>query len=493
MRHRDESGVALISALLVLLLMSALLVGFVALVTSDQRAGFATRDQTLAYSAAHAGLEQLTSDLGGLFAANFAPSGAQVLALQGTPPPLPGIQFASAGGAPGYTIAFNADASGNPRPEPNPRTISAGPFQGFLGLVTPYTITVTARTQAGGEVRMRREMQTVAIPVFQFGMFSENDLSFFPGPDFNFGGRIHSNANVYLAADGGTLSLSDRVTVVGEVIRTNLSNGYPTSTNYATTVRALRAPGIYRNLARNEGSLLGALGTAQNEPTWTNLSVGTYAGYLRNGRTGARRLDLPLAQMGAQPIDLIRRPVVGSNENAANPAVFGQRYFGMASLRILLSDTAADLLGLPTVTPTQPLNLADLASSGYVVDGLHPPIAQSNGNPAEGYRTPAGTLTVDGFLKIEMQDRGGAWRDVTAEIVNLGLAGRNLSRGAFNADRQRHLFVARRAEPRRHRSSGAAARQSDVRGDVRRVSRGAVRQRQPGSDRLLAERALRHA
>ena len=47
-------------------------------------------------------------------------------------------------------------------------------------------------------------MQTVAIPVFQFGIFSENDLSFFAGPDFTFGGRVHTNQNLFLAQDDGT-------------------------------------------------------------------------------------------------------------------------------------------------------------------------------------------------------------------------------------------------------------------------------------------------
>ena len=46
---------------------------------------------------------------------------------------------------------------------------------------------------------MRRQLQTVAVPVFQFGMFSEGDLSFFAGPNFNFGGRVHTNGNLFLA------------------------------------------------------------------------------------------------------------------------------------------------------------------------------------------------------------------------------------------------------------------------------------------------------
>jgi hypothetical protein len=49
-------------------------------------------------------------------------------------------------------------------------------------------------------VRLERELNTVAIPVFQFGIFSETDLSFFAGPNFNFGGRVHTNGNLFLAS-----------------------------------------------------------------------------------------------------------------------------------------------------------------------------------------------------------------------------------------------------------------------------------------------------
>ena len=76
-------------------------------------------------------------------------------------------------------------------------TVSSGPFQGLVGLATPYTMTVTARLPDGSEASLTRTLQTVAIPVFQFGIFSENDLSFFAGPNFNFGGRVHSNSNIF--------------------------------------------------------------------------------------------------------------------------------------------------------------------------------------------------------------------------------------------------------------------------------------------------------
>src|SRR5690606_40481808 len=93
------------------------------------------------------------------------------------------------------------DNDGNPDvADPNGTQIAAGPYQGLVGLITPYEVEVTARTTGNAEVRMRRTLQTIAIPVFQFGLFSENDLSFHAGDDFSFGGRVHSNANIFIAA-----------------------------------------------------------------------------------------------------------------------------------------------------------------------------------------------------------------------------------------------------------------------------------------------------
>ena len=78
---------ALMSAMLVLMLMSALLVGFFALIQADQQASGINRDQTQAYAAAHAGLEKLTSDLGALFTgATSARTTAQLAALTTSPP-----------------------------------------------------------------------------------------------------------------------------------------------------------------------------------------------------------------------------------------------------------------------------------------------------------------------------------------------------------------------------------------------------------------------
>jgi hypothetical protein len=424
---RRQSGIALVAAMLMVLLVSCVLVGFTATVMSDQQMRGVDRARTQAFYAAHAGLEKLTTDLGNLFTVTFRPTGAQVNALTSSPPVLPDISFAGNGLESGYRVQFPMDTNGNPVAEN--RTIVSGPFQGFVGLLTPYAVTTVARTVTGAESSLARTLQTVSIPVFQFGIFSETDLSFFAGPDFDFGGRVHTNGNLFLAeGDGNDLTLSDRVTAVAEVIRTNLSNLWDTNSQYRGNARVTTVPGVYRNLGRTEGSLVGTVGSARNEPTWTSLSIGTYNGNIRNNRTGARRLDLPLVRDGAVPIDIIRRP----NPAAPDPStVLAQRFFMMASLRILLSDTAAGITSLPTITPQPPVNLENIVASGYVVDGTHPPIAAA-GTPPDGYASPPGTPLVTGFIKIERQTPAGLWVDVTLELLNRGIAGRNLAHGIRN-------------------------------------------------------------
>jgi hypothetical protein len=470
---RRDSGIALLTTLLLMLLMSSLLVGFILLITSGQKLSGINNDYSRAFYASEAGMEKITADLGTLFDTNYAPSAAQITAISAAPPVIPGIQYlkwdmVSSAWKPGYEIQYNTDSSGNPLATVT--SVQSGSFQGMTALATQYTLLVTARTVSNNEVKLQRTTQTVGIPMFQFGVFSDTDLSFFPGPDFNFGGRTHTNGNLFLAS-GGTLTLADRVTAFKDVIRTNLSNGFPTTTgSYGGTVNITTSPGTasYRALAYTEGSLVGTLGSAV-DPNWLNISLGAtyYAGNLRNGATGANPLNLGIVLLGngtTQPVDMIRRPLPTALES---PAVLNLRYYAQASLRILLSDNSTDITSLPCIDgATAPFDLSlmampvaswagtaanlkikmnannalgyntppvPLAASGAVkgatayapADGYWLPTPN-----AVGYATASGLPIIKGFIKIEVQtaygNPCGTWKDVTVEVLGYGYAGRNL-------------------------------------------------------------------
>ena len=460
-RASKDAGIALLTTVLLLLLMSSLLVGFTILLISDQQLSSANDDNVHAFYGAEAGMEQLTASLGDLFSQTYSPSIGQINALTTTspgPPIIPGMSYLKGDGSAGYLITPTAvDALGNPAPTVT--TIKSGVYQGMTALSTDYTLIVNARTSGGREVTLKRTTQTVGIPMFQFGIFGDNDLSFFPGPNFSFGGRTHTNGNLFLAA-GSTLTMKDKVDAYKDVIRWTLSNGFnATGGAYAGNVSITTSPGTasYRNLAYSEGSLNQGLGSSGNT-NWGTISSGYYAGNLRNGAgsssipnngTGAKLLNLGIVTIGSgatQSIDLIRRPVGGEAQTVSD-----ERYFGQASLKILLSDDPKDIMNIPCVNPaSNPIDLSTLAGAPATwtgqgktlftkmnLAGITPlPLATSNAqgganyNPADGYFLPNGYPIIKGWLLIEATESGYAscnkGTDVTLEILGLGYAGRNI-------------------------------------------------------------------
>jgi hypothetical protein len=463
---RRQSGIALLTTILLMLLMSSLLVGFVLMINSGQKLSGVNNDYGTAFYAAEAGMEKLTADLGTLFDQNYAPPIAQVNALQTIPPVINGISYTTATGAPGYTITSPNPTDANGNYLPTVTQIQSGAYQGMTALATPYIMTVVARTNNGSEVKLQRTTQTVGIPMFQFGVYCDADCSFFAGPNFNFGGRTHTNGNLFLAS-GATLTMSNNVTAYKDVIRFTLENGHAVSSGYTGIVNVFNGSGT-RTLAPTEGSLQQGIGSAANA-SWPNLSLGSanYAGNLRNGigssspstSTGAQLLQLGIVTLGGgatQSIDVIRRPIVGEASTVTQ-----ERYFAQASVRILLSDNPIDLTsggGLPCATASAPYNLTSLNNpvdpttttiKGYLTGHgeTYVPLATSGnvggaaynaatraagaapGNPVgDGYWQPTGYPVITGYIKIEIQTppyNACNFVDKTAEVLGFGWAGKN--------------------------------------------------------------------
>jgi hypothetical protein len=481
-RSRQDAGIALITSLLLMFLMSSLLVGFCILLISNQQLAGSNNADVSAFYGAEAGMEQMTANLGNLFSQTYAPTLAQLNALSTNPGPpvIPGVSYVTGSGQSGYTVTWPnntaTDSLGNPLP--NQSTVKIGPYTGLTAYTIDYVLTVNARTSAGREVKLTRTTQTVAIPAFSFGVFCGVDCAFFAGPDFNFGGRTHSNGNLFLAeGNGDTLTLSGKVDAYGDVVRTELSNGFPTSSNYTGTVSVTTNPGTgstcnaCRNLGMAEGSYDLYAGTA--DANWPTISTGSsptdYNHNLIDGlgskdpahSTGAKQLNLAVAIMGngaTQAVDLNRRALGGEAMN-----ITAERYYDQASLRILLSDNKNDIMNLPCIDGSKnPMDLGLMATTppanwGTSTDATLKALSQnlSNNNAgnnnfptlplplsaatgganfsaADGYWLPVNYPIVKGFIKIEEQTSQGnasgcgTWVDVTAEILGYGYAGRNI-------------------------------------------------------------------
>ena len=449
----SSSGVALIVTLLTLTILSLMAVGFFFLVTGEQRNTSSGSGNNTAFYGAEAGIENMSAQLEQLFSYTAAPTPAQINALSAQPPSIPGITFpAESTQYPngGYYIGYQTNGNGGLQSTPG--TIGGtGPLAGMQADITSFTLTAIAdgpsvadgststSTPRNTEVELIRQVQLVSVPVFEFGIFSNNDLSFFAGPDFNFGGRVATNGNLYLAeGPGATLTLPSVVTAYGYgsstqgIIREQLENGYSTASAYDGTINIDTSPGNYRAMALTEGSVTGGPGSSAN-PNWSTISLSSnptlgYDGNIRTSTTGVAKLNMAMAMPGAggTPIQIIERA-----EASDTTAVSQARLENQASLRILLSDNANDL-----PNPSSAVSLNGSLPSWYTVNACHAPLAISpgpvplvGGVPTRSYveqdndfLSPAGTPLIGGYIEIDIQTASGAWQNVTADILQQGIS-----------------------------------------------------------------------
>lgn len=445
-------GFTLIASLLLLVLLSGVAVGLMFLVNGSGRVGSNDLESNTAYYGAESGMEKLTADLASLYQQKMAPTQADLTTLAGSS--APGSAMVS-----GMTylekVTFTSvDGAGNPIT--STATISSGPNQGLTAEIIPITLQVTAIRPTGASVNMSRGVEVALIPVFQFGVFSDSDLSYFAGPRFGFEGRVHTNSNLFLAADSGPLILDSKTTVVGEIIRDRLANGYPgpANGNYTGSVFVPNATGGCdtflaggaqggscldfgpdANNNTDDSSWNGGIppaGGPKENPNWITASTSTFNGFIGNATSiGVVPLQLPFVQgaqgggAAAQQIQIIRKPL-SPGESASSPLGVS-REFNKANIRILLASTEADLVadrpGL--VGDAQNINLG--LSPTFSVGGTNYPFAVAKTAVDANWISPRGSglatwPLVDGWLRVEYKDNTGKWNGVTTEWLKYGFA-----------------------------------------------------------------------
>ncbi len=460
-KHQPRSqGFVLIAALLLLFLLSGIAVGVMMLTNSEVRIGSNDKEANVAFYGAESGMEKLTADLAALYQSNQAPTNSAIQGLASYPP-----TYAMTGSM-NYTetITFPVDTSGNPV-KPKPQVISSGTNQGLTALIIPMTLQVNALRPSTAAVNMTRNVEVALIPVFQFGVFSDSDLSYFNGPPFAFAGRVHTNGNFFPTPNTGSLIFGDKITVVGEIIRESLANGYKTTPGgtYGGTVLIANATGgcaaeiaappsgtsnansstnclfFDSGVNTNMESCLGGIApctpatAAAVNPVWVNLSKNNFNGFIGNPlSTGVKRLVLPFVGGGANQVEIIRKPPALPTVESATSALGASRLYNKANIRVMLASNIADLhperslvaldaedvdLGAASVAAT--------AFNGNLVAYANPVKDAAWVTPTPGAAGTAFPL-VDGFLRVEYKDTNEVWHGITHEWLNLGF-GRNVN------------------------------------------------------------------
>ncbi len=465
----NSRGFTLIAALLILVLLSGVAAGLLYMVTNESKMGGNDLEANLAYYGAESGMEKLTADLSALYSQYMIPTNGQIQNLVNYPPTsamVSGMNY-------NESITYPVDGSGNPVSSWN--TVSSGSNQGLYAEIIPMTMQVIANRPAGATVNITRKVEVALIPVFQFGVFCGYDCSYFPGPNFSFGGRVHTNQNLFLAA-GADLVFNDKIAAYTQIVMDRLENGHLTTSNYGGTVYVPKASGgcplnTFPPTGSNCVALPGA-GTVPGDASWSggypglagatnpnfpSLSSGTLNGFITNSLTGAKNMELPFVQNSCtsnpppctDPISIIRKPLPGES---ATGTVGSSRLYNKAEIRILLADTVADLHPergtgaldaddvqfVPMTGPTIPLSAGLLNLGGGQVSGtMYYGMATVGTNnwvsprgftwttyPLLGEVTTAAIPTngQGAWLRVEYMDTGGTWHGITNDWLKYSFA-----------------------------------------------------------------------
>ena len=446
-------GFTLVASLLVLALLSGIAISLLFMVQGAGQVGGNDLETNQAYYGAESGMELLTANLAALYQQSQSPTPLQITNLTNNPPDSTMISSMN------YqeTITWTPDANGNPASHPS--IISSGPSAGLSAEIIPLTLKVVATRMGGASVNMTRGVEVALIPVFQFGVFSDSDLSYFAGPPFAFQGRVHTNGNLFLAANSGPLILDAKTTAVGEIIRDRLANNYngggytgdvyvPDATGGCDPPNPTADPNCLKftiPLASWSGGIP-PVGTQTNTTTWTNTSTQTFKSFIGNGTSlGITPLSLPFVQGAAgaaQQIQIIRKAPVGESPTSSTGS---SREFNKANIRILLASTQADL------APERPALIGDpdnvnldnncvggrtdtvtgvgvtpwaMANTGTGFEGNWPGVPTGAVHPTGACTPTAGNPwpLIDGWLRVEYLNAAGNWIGVTRSWLQLGFA-----------------------------------------------------------------------
>jgi hypothetical protein len=470
----NERGAALAVAIIVLAILSV--IGLTALAFSSSEARIAGSDlqRTQTFYAASTGLEKMTNDFSNLFRHKMNPTPTDLDTIANSYP----TELYDEGFTFDQNLAEDTDRLNELRAIQNlpsniyPRVnIPDGPYAGLYASIIPYKMTsIARRTATRTEVKLEREFNNYLVPLFQFGMFSNEDIEIHPGPLMTFNGRIHSNKNIYALRNTKFLN---RLTMAGEFVRDATRGGEPNTASGNNSVY-VEVNGINVQSTLGNGSVksgggkvggpnLNAMSASQRgyfpdspegvaNGSWETESVKSarsgvanrFGGQVTTQTTGATALKLPLELAGNSPAEIIKRSLPSDDEILST-----SRYDGKARVRILIDDETAgsgatNVAGIPA---GKGVKLSDFIPS--VLNGGANVLKQiSNGGAITGSAiqqiTPNGTTTattvraiksdttgsspyvppgsgVPGRILIEIVKPDGTTVDVTQTILSMGV------------------------------------------------------------------------
>ncbi|MFV0387882.1 MAG: hypothetical protein ACK5NT_03925 [Pyrinomonadaceae bacterium] len=477
----NENGSAIVIVLFILMLLMALVVLASSRSISDQLIAKNDTEDTQTYNAAEAGLEDTTRNFATVIETKLTASNSDLTNLQNSP--VPGFE----------DYEFTKVLRNTKQAEPI--ILQAGEYQGLNSLRDEWEIDVTATSpDSQVQTQLRRRFFSNRIPLFQFGAFFNDDLELNRPPLFVFGGRAHTNGNLFVSAYprryGGGIFFESKVTASGEIVTdlwkpgTTLIPGYDDTDDVYFVNGASNFTSI--NHLRGSVSCVPATGGGiLKDPTNRNFPyprcvsnpgwVTESSKFDGNLVAHAKPLTLPIDKINVPLIEIIRRGhdigdkaningsvVSVSTANQDDTLVSRERFANKSGIRISLADSQDKLpqcanasIVIPCgVRLDAPIVASDTRGRPYRSTGYLPkPMKVAASSTTYGYQATAvngNRLGVQGrevWMKVELvsvDDATGRPRtqDITEEFLSLGVTEpapiavnpvpSNLSRGRIN-------------------------------------------------------------
>jgi hypothetical protein len=438
---KNQEGTAIVIALLIMIL----LMGFVTLAISRS-----TSETVAAANDAAESLEVMTKNFDKIFDLKLSPDNSDFTRIKGQKPP-------------DFTDQYEFDQNITQTQATQTVVMTGRLFQGLNALRDEWRIDTTATDKTNNvQVALRRKFFNNRIPIFQFGIFYDDDLEFHPGPRFDFGGRVHSNGSLFMMAQTG-LYFSSKVTAKGHVFTDVAKNGYSYD-KWGDNVHIKNASGKYVQLKNDMGSVLqntvnGAPRTnLPNYPvTYDNAVWSSHENKFQGNLLAYQRsLDLPLkinSKIKDQKlgyIELIRRgKSVGdvykdetgaikavTAENADDLITSKERYYNKNGIRVLLADKKERLPGCATSTGAAVATDCGVRLDGHKNGGgTNPASGESRGYEPRPMQDGYQATRINGerfhtgreiWIKIESVGFNAAngtveTKDITQDILSLGV------------------------------------------------------------------------
>ena len=419
---RDQSGergTATLTAVMLMAMLALFTAASLSRVTTEAVVMGNDYSNTQSFYAAQASLELMSRNFNDVFNVRLSPNATDLANIRNNTPNIPNFQFVQ--------NIEQTDVSA-------PKLIDEGAFAGLFSLRDPWKLDAVATYPNGAQVQLTRTFYNHRIPIFQFGIFYNDDLEVHPGPPFAFGGRVHSNRHIFMMAGDGGLDFDSRVTAAGEIVYNAARDGRVrggAGWSWNGRVRVINQANVLTTV--DQGSVTLGPDINNSDPDMPNGAINNgwdaYATQFgSNLLAHQRRLRLPIQiSSNADPIELTKRSRAGDNEIMTN-----SRFCSKPGIRITLSDSQARLPG---------------GGGGVRLDGASNGAgAAADGDGSRGYRPQAmnggayqatrfnghrvfNTNSYDGqprqtWIKIETVDLDAnnlpVTRDITADFLSMG-------------------------------------------------------------------------